>query len=219
MLWWCLFILDIHFRISFYQQSVLAKWCRAALLRAAGCRRWGLWCICGGLRFSLHVTVRLWWLNWKSATPVWYKASFWPGTRLSCMSSVVHTWVFGTFCLTNSAVLLVMNWFICHMLWVNNYVMTLILKRVSAFLQVIDSLHYMSFCLTSLFLYLWLAEQCNWYSLLLWAGWWGDWIPLGGWNFSHPSWLALGPTQPPVEYSQCVALTTHLHLVPKLKKE
>jgi hypothetical protein len=71
------------------------------------------------------------------------------------MSSVVHAWVFGTFCLTNWAVLLVMNGFICHMLWVNDYVMTLILKRVSAFLQVINSLHYiMSFCLTYLFLYL-----------------------------------------------------------------
>jgi len=52
--------------------------------------------------------------------------------------------------------------------------------------------------------------------------------PIGGWDFLHLSWLALGPTQPPIQRvpvlsqrnsSRGAALTTHPYLAPRLKKD
>jgi len=43
-------------------------------------------------------------------------------------------------------------------------------------------------------------DSISWCSDLLWARWFGNWIPVGGRDFLLQSRLALGPTQLPAHW-------------------
>jgi hypothetical protein len=71
---------------------------------------------------------------------------------------------------------------------------------------------------------LWGAGIAHWYSTRLQAGWLGIWVlaRAGNFLFTTTSTLALGPTQPPIQWvpealslGQVMKLTTHLHLAPR----
>ena len=71
-------------------------------------------------------------------------------------------------------------------------------------------------------------EQLSLYNVSLWAGRYGDRIPVGGRDFTHPSRSALRPTQPPIQWEPGVSrgkqrpgrgVDRPPHVAPRLKKE